>query len=439
MCCGEMGVAALACGEVFPELDEVLKVSMEGTLDILDFVPPEGDWAEGAGYWLGTLGFGVRFGLALKRATQGAVDLFAHPALQVTGDYVVHVTEPDEQVYNFNDNALSLGAGLDYLLLLGRMTGRGDWARTARAGEHVTLESLAWDDVDLESVYPDETDTARLFPTTGLVTMRSSWKKDATFVGFKSGPSDVGHSHLDANSFVVSAKGERLLIDEGVWPYAHFEGFFDSGGGQRFEFDGNGTVGHNTLLVDGQGQTFGAEYPGRIVSLEKGDVDIAVGDATAAYGGLLSQYLRTLVFVKPDLILVYDQVASDQPRVLEWMFHHRADVKGDERLTQFVQNGVTLSLQRVLPDELGCWRMSDVSRTSVYTNSNTLKPERVSVAYRSFGPFHACTSQTVLWGIFVGDAAQTPEIRAEENASVVDVQVSFLDGTQKQIEIKRSV
>ena len=435
MCCGEMGLAALSCGEGMPELNEVLAISMEGVLDILDFVPQEGDWAEGAGYWLGTLGFGLRFGLSLKRATQGAVDLFPHPALKTTGDYIVHVTEPDECVYDFNDNSPSLGSGLDYLLLLSRMHRRGDWARTARASDHVSLEQLAWDDVSLKSTAPGDEDTSRHFPTTGLVTMRSGWFREATFIGFKSGPSNVGHSHLDANSFVVSARGERLLIDEGVWPYAHFLGFFDSGGGRRFNFDGNGTVAHNTLLVDGQGQRFGAEFPGRMVSFKKGDVDVAVGDATAAYGGLLKKFLRTLVFVKPDLLLVYDEVSSDQPRLIEWLFHHRAVVDGDEQMTRFVQNGVTLSLQRVLPKEVECWRISDVTSQSVYTNSNTLKPERVGITYRSFGPFHPCVSQNVLWGIWVGDSKQLPKISATEDGSVVQVQVTFSDGVQKQVQI----
>ena len=122
MCCGEMGTAAISCAEAISDLDSVLQAALEGCLDILDFVPPEGDWAEGLGYWLGTLGHGVKFGVGLKRATGGAVSLFEHPALRETGDYIVHVTEPDGQVYNFNDNGISLGSSLDHLLLLANLT-----------------------------------------------------------------------------------------------------------------------------------------------------------------------------------------------------------------------------------------------------------------------------------------------------------------------------
>ena len=437
MCCGEMGTAALACAEEISNLDAVLPAALAGCLDILDFVPPEGDWAEGPGYWLGTLGHGVRFGVGLKRATGGAVDLFEHPALRITGDYIVHVTEPDGQVYNFNDNGISLGASLDTLLLLASLRRRGDWARTARASDHATVERVIWDDPSLADAIPEA--TSRSYPTTGVVTMRSGWDEQATFVGLKSGSSAVGHSQLDANSFVVSSRGERLLIDEGIWPYGHDLGFFDSAGGKRWNFDGNGTIGHNTLMVDGEGQRYGAGYPGRIVSFDAGgEVDVAVGDATEAYGGKLTRYLRTLAFLKPDVVLVYDRVSSEEPRILEWLFHHRAEVSGDERLTEFRRNGVTLSLSRVIPEHMECWRMSDVKRTSTYTESNQHRPKRVSVEYRGFGPFHPCREIEVLWAIHAGDACDRPEVEASAgDDGAVTARAVFRDGNQRIVTLPK--
>lgn len=434
MCCGEMGTAAIACAEAISDLDAVLRAALEGCLDILDFVPPEGDWAEGPGYWLGTLGHGVKFGVGLLRATGGAADLFEHPALRKTGDYIVHVTEPDGQVYNFNDNGIALGPSLDYLLLLARLRRRGDWARTARASDHATVERLIWDDPTLVDAIPEETSGS--YPTTGVVTMRSGWDDQATFVGLKSGSSAVGHSQLDANSFVVSSRGERLLIDEGIWPYGHDLGFFDSGGGKRWNFDGNGTIGHNTLMVDGEGQRYGADYPGRIVSFDGGEeVDVAVADATAAYGGRLKRYRRALAFLKPDVLLVYDRVSSEEPRLFEWLFHHRADVSGDERLTRFTRNGATLSLSRVIPEHMECWRTSDVRRTSTYTESNQFRPKRVSVEYRSYGPFHPCREIEVLWAIHVGDASERPEVEGSVGDEAATVRVRFGDGTERIVTL----
>ena len=378
----------------------------------------------------------MKFGVGLRRATGGAVNLFEHPALRETGDYIVHVTEPDGQVYNFNDNGISLGSSLDYLLLLANLNRRGDWARTARASDHTTVERLIWDDPSLADAIPNE--TSRSYPTTGVVTMRSGWDDQATFVGLKSGSSAVGHSQLDANSFVVTSRGERLLIDEGIWPYGHALGFFDSDGGERWNFDGNGTIGHNTVMVDGEGQRYGADYPGRIVSFERGEeVDVAVGDATAAYGGKLKQYLRTLAFLKPDVVLVYDRISSEEPRLLEWLFHHRAEVYGDERLTGFRRNGVTLSLSRVIPEHMECWRMSDVKRTSMYTESNQYRPHRVSVEYRSFGPFHPCREIEVLWAIHVGDASDRPEVVASVGDRTATVRVVSGGGNERSVTLRK--
>ena len=129
MCCGEMGTTALAFRESVPDLSRVLQPSLEGVLDILDHVPPEGDWPEGATYWSGTLGHGLRFGLALHRATEGSVSLFDHPSLAVTGDYLSQLVEPDGLSYDFGDKITSYWVGVStfsccWPALPGGVTGR---------------------------------------------------------------------------------------------------------------------------------------------------------------------------------------------------------------------------------------------------------------------------------------------------------------------------
>ena len=338
-------------------------------------------------------------------------------------------------MYDFNDNGKHLDVALHYLSLLASRHQRGDWVRTARASTHESVERLAWDDPSLEEVVPEE--TSRSFPTTGVVVMRSGWDADATFVGLKSASSDVGHSQLDANSFVVTSRGQRLLIDEGIWPYGHFHGFFDRSG-PRFNFDANGTIGHSTLMVDGLGQTFGPEYSGKIVSFTPGaDVDVAVGDATVAYGGKLTRYLRTLAYVKPDVLLVFDQVAADEPRLLEWLFHHRAEVSGDEKQSQFRLNGVTLTLSRIFPEEAECWRTSDVVRSSSYTESNGYLAQRVEVRYRSLGSFHPCTESEVLWAIHVGDSGEVPQVEAMLGEGKLTARVRLANGQERTVELDR--
>ena len=436
MCCGEAGLTALACRRHCPDLQQILQASLVGSLDILDCLPSEGDWPEGPSYWLGTLGFGLRFGLALRHATGGTVDLLAHPQLDTTGDFIVQVTEPDSQVYNFNDNPTDLGSNLDSLLLLATARGRGDWARIARGSQRFTLERLAWDDPELVSECPSTGNLSRLFPWTGLATLRSGWEPEATFIGFKCGASAVGHSHLDANSFVVSAGGERLLVDEGLWPYAHAEGFFDLE--TRFNFDGNATIGHNSLLVNGQGQVHGSDHAGRIVDYRVEDgVTRVTGDAAAAYGGRLQQFLRTVVLVDPQLIILHDRVSTPTPAVLEWLFHHGGQVQGDEQETIISRGNVSLSMRRLVPERAECWRVSDVTRSSSYTNSNTLQPERVSMQYRSMGPFHPQQRLEVVWALCINSGEAPPTYRCHADEATITVDLDTAHG-QHTVELART-
>lgn len=447
MCCGDSGLGALACGESVSNLREVLQASLEGTLAVLDFIPSEGDWPEGTGYFLGSLRLGLRFALALRNATGGEVDIFAHPRLLKAGDFVMHATEPDNGFYDFADCPAfwPTESGHDAwgtMSLLAMGANRGEWARTVRMRDHWSLERLLWDNPELKSVEPSPQDTARHFPWTGVVTMRSGWDEDATFVGFMSGPNDKSHAHLDANSFVVSARGERLLVDEGTWPHAALLGFFDYMG-PRFDFDALGTIGHNTLLVDGKGQhaagrEYGAEYFGKIIEFQTGaEVDITVGDATAAYAGIVDRYVRTIAFVKPDLVLIFDEVAASEPRYLEWLFHHDGEIDGDEDVTTIRVGEAILTLTRILPEAVDCWRTSDVIRTSKYINSDSLLPERPKVRYRSFGPFHPVEGMDVMWSAWVGDPDAVPSLVVTATDSGLSVDVGFADGTEQTVLLNK--
>ena len=70
------------------------------------------------------------------------------------------------------------------------------------------------------------------------------------------------------------------------------------------------------------------------------DYDIVFGDATQAYGGALKEARRLLVYLRPNLILVYDRLASDTPRQWEWNIHalNPMTVLSDQKI--FIQNGL---------------------------------------------------------------------------------------------------
>jgi hypothetical protein len=437
MTCGEAGLAVLGTAEYNPDLPESLAFAAEGVLDTLAYVPPEGDWPEGLVYWLTTLGFGLRFMHALYRMTGGQINLFEHPALGVTGDYLIHLLKPDGSVYNFNDNRATIGGDLfGYLRLLAHYRQRPDWAWVAARSPEPSLFSLLLADAD-ENLKPP-TARAAYFPSTGVVAMRSGWQPRFTFVGFKSGPSNVGHSHLDANAIFLAVDGQDLIREEGYWSQDHPGGFFEAAE-RRWHYDANATVGHNTLLVDGHGQTWGpAEYAGKIERFEEHGTHFwTIGEASAAYPGLLHRFRRWLVFVPPALLVVFDEVESDRPRHFEWLIHYGGRISG-ERDLHIIRSGHAAAVLRWLaPDARRRWRVSDVTRTTYYEDADYRRDVAMQVAYRSFGPIHRAQALDALLVITTGEPEEWTVADAQLGPEQVSLRAAGPQGAAWQVTLDR--
>jgi hypothetical protein len=142
-----------------------------------------------------------------------------------------------------------------------------------------------------------------------------------TSVYFKSSPPPYGsfnHSHADQNSFVVNSGGERLAIESGYYDdykTAHWMNWYHT------------TKAKNAITYDGgQGQIFYEQADkmgyGRVNSfLSTPGYDIVSGDATQAYDGALTQAQRLMIYLRPNLIVVYDKLSSATNRQWEWNIH----------------------------------------------------------------------------------------------------------------------
>ncbi len=167
------------------------------------------------------------------------------------------------------------------------------------------------------------------FPAVGWSAMHSSLTdRLRTSVFFKSSPfGSVNHSHADQNSFVMFSKGVVLAMDSGVYDYynsPHWRNYYKQ------------TKAHNAITVDGGlGQSLGAAglgeraAAGRLIRFEQtGAFDISTGDASAAYGGLLSKAKRTLIFIRPATLVTIDQLGSASPRRYEYNLHTPVALSG---------------------------------------------------------------------------------------------------------------
>jgi len=404
MTCGDAGLAALCLRDV-ADRERIVSCALEGVADVLDAVPAEGDWEEGVGYWTATLYYGLRYALALRRASDGRIDLFRHPALVATCEYLTHMTLPDGTVFNYADNSPTISP--TPLYLLARETRVGHLAWTARRMGYRGLWDLLFDDPALPASPPVDRPTARTFGATGIAVARSDWSEDAFYVGLKSGPTRVGHSQLDVQSFIVSVGDAPLIIDPGYWTQAHFLGSF---GARRWDFDGNAAIGHNTILVDGQDQTHGGA--GRFVASQVSEqLACFVSDGAAMYPGLLHRFERWVVFVprrgdQPDILLVYDDLAADVARYWKWLLQPAGAFSGGP-ISHCIENkGVRLSLTRLLPAADTPWRETEEIRTSTYRGSDLLQDVQHTIHLRSFGPMFPMPEIEFLWAMHVGAPEQ---------------------------------
>lgn len=82
------------------------------------------------------------------------------------------------------------------------------------------------------------------FPWCGHYVMRSGWDKESTYLLFDAGPYGYGHQHEDKLHFVLWSHGRQLILDPGNFSY-------DNSRWRRYVLS---SLGHNTVLVDGEGQ-----------------------------------------------------------------------------------------------------------------------------------------------------------------------------------------
>ncbi|MDP6830850.1 MAG: DUF4962 domain-containing protein [Alphaproteobacteria bacterium] len=155
------------------------------------------------------------------------------------------------------------------------------------------------------------------FPSIGWTAMHSDLAdRQRTSVYFISSPyGSYNHSHAAQNSFVVHSKGRRLALSTG---------YYDFYGSDHHQQWTRQSKSKNTITYDGgKGQRINdMSARGRTtVFRQDDDMAVVVGDATKAYGNGMKKAIRTLAYLRPKSILVYDLLRADEPRRWEWNFH----------------------------------------------------------------------------------------------------------------------
>jgi heparin/heparan-sulfate lyase len=239
-------------------------------------------------------------------------------------------------------------------------------------------KDVLWYDPELKAVETAGLPLSRIFRDDGIVVARSGWAWDSagkrspdTWISFHCGRYFGDHAHFDNNMFEIYHKGE-LAIDAGR---------YDDDAGIQLDLDKiktsqkynyyQRTIAHNTVLVyDGDekfetgvlndggqldlvtvngrrnvpedydqgtfpsdgGRIGGCDWktnPGRwdtgaiLAYKATDDFTYVCGDATKSYSSAkLASFVRQLVYVQPDVVVVFDRVVATNPEFKKtWLLH----------------------------------------------------------------------------------------------------------------------
>jgi hypothetical protein len=164
-----------------------------------------------------------------------------------------------------------------------------------------------------------------------VVVSRTGWDSGASVLALRSG-GPANHEHADRNSIVFAAFGERLLHDPYKAAYSHTEPNWLL----------RQTAAHTALLIDGKGHQYHDGREGTNASWAEAHVDryvasdermVVTSDATQAYRLVFPDVTlvqRTLLFVKPDILVVLDRVRfGADPHAVQLRFQvDNSDGKG---------------------------------------------------------------------------------------------------------------
>ncbi len=164
---------------------------------------------------------------------------------------------------------------------------------------------------------------SRLFPVKGNMVMRSDWSDSASILAFRCGPNS-NHYHVDQGTFQLYTNGEALLTDAG-----HGSSYYAN---LYYPCYYTQPIGHNCLLIDDNAESqWPADYENGVTALRNYPrithafagihADEAEGDLTCVYRGAVTGYTRSLLFLKPDILVLFDKIGSGKEHAYNWLFH----------------------------------------------------------------------------------------------------------------------
>ncbi|PTY08413.1 hypothetical protein DB347_02185 [Opitutaceae bacterium EW11] len=324
-----LGIAAICLKGRHPDADKWLEMARQSARAFSTMYGLDGAYDEGAGYWGYTtqhlilfaevlhrkLGIDdrklinypgtIRYAVAMSMPCGGKVVSDPHDKVPYNG--VPKVTyDPARDMVNFSDAG---GMDMTSATWVGHTA---DDPLSNYAAKHIgslrEFQALFWYRPDAPETPPGN-DLLDVRLSNDWVISRTGWKPEDGVVALRSGgPSN--HEHADRNSVIFKVHGERLFHDPFKAGY--------SPATPRWLL--RQTEAHTAVLLDGRGHQYHHGEEGtnaswasaRIADFRSGPGWLTVtSDATEAYALVHPQakrVARTLLFLKPDVLVIVDRI-----------------------------------------------------------------------------------------------------------------------------------
>ncbi|SDM39178.1 Heparinase II/III-like protein [Psychrobacillus sp. OK028] len=257
----------------------------------------------------------------------GNAEFLQHPYFSFLPDIFIWSlgTGEKQSFVNFSDSFYSLDISYLMAIIASKNQNRiASWYVHKFSGNH--LETLLHANNLPEPLEPEqyyENKCSNVFSTIGWALLRSGWKDHDHLLAFNSSQSAKDHNHFDQNNFILHVAGEWLISNPGYQDYVE---------GPRRDFT-IGTIGHNSMLVNGNGQSLLGES--RLVEWFTSEhYSFVSGEAAGAYDKSISQWERKVVHIDNSYYFILDNVVKENPdNVLSFLFHTTAQIyAGDKNL-----------------------------------------------------------------------------------------------------------
>jgi len=288
----------------------------------------DGGWHEGASYLTGYM-TKVTTWMQFAHSALG-IDGLKKPFFDQIGNLPLYVVPPNAPSAGFGDLSYK-PANCGFLHYFARMKGAdpkdsaaaAHWSwwlqqtRTKAPGGWTGFLYAANLPPLPKPIPPDNSAPSKIFRGTGLASLHDTLKdsRDDVNLLFKADPFGTqSHGHNAQLDIQLTAYGDCLL------PACTYRDLH----GSKFHYQWvHSTRAQNSVLVNGKDQLPHSYLAAGSITDSRftPQWDYVRGEATAAYTGLVTRAERAIVFVKPDVIVLYDDFAAPQPATFQFMLH----------------------------------------------------------------------------------------------------------------------